>query len=224
MAVVSCPECGKQVTVEDDRADVPARCAACAGRYSAETQPPAPLRQQAPRRPDDDYDDEDDEYPERRRRPSGAPHRGGLVMAFGIISVVLFMSSIGAAVAVGAFASPLSIVGLVLGILAWIWGGADIAKMRAGAMDERGLGNTQAGYYCGIVGTILNALGLLCGCLLMVVVIGILGFALTTAARMPAPPTRVLPPPPPPVPKKWVVASPIQPADYLPSSIPFLSR
>lgn len=65
------------------------------------------------------------------------------------------------------------ILGLVicgpLGIVAWVMGNSDLKEMDAGTMDPSGRSITQGGKICGMIATILLALG---------VVIGILVFAL----------------------------------------------
>jgi hypothetical protein len=58
------------------------------------------------------------------------PHRGGLILTLGILSLVI--------------CGP-------LGIFAWIMGNNDLAAMRIGEMDPRGEGSTQAGRICGII-------------------------------------------------------------------------
>jgi hypothetical protein len=67
-----------------------------------------------------------------------APHRGGLILAFGILGLV-----------VCAF----------FGIAAWVMGNSDIREMDAGRMDPSGRDLTQAGRICGIVATALLILG-----------------------------------------------------------------
>lgn len=67
------------------------------------------------------------------------PHRGALILIFGLI---------------GIFAcQPFSIA-------AWLMGGADMKKIRAGQMDPAGEGLTQVGYILGIIGSILFALSI----------------------------------------------------------------
>jgi hypothetical protein len=100
------------------------------------------------RRPRIVYDD-----PERR---DWEPERGGLVLVLGVLSLVCL-----------ALCGP---AGMALGITAWALGHGDLRKMKARQMDPAGLGTTQGGYVCGIIGTALNALWTL-GCA------GILGFA-----------------------------------------------
>lgn len=81
------------------------------------------------------------------------PHRGNLILVLGILSLVL--------------CAP-------LGIPAWIMGSGDLKQMDAGAMDPSGRSVTNAGRICGIIGTILMALGLVVG-------VVVFGFGLLTA-------------------------------------------
>ena len=62
-------------------------------------------------------------------------HRAAAVLILGILSVVLFPCT-----------------GIVLGIIAWCLGAADLRDMRSGLMDRSGEGMTRAGKICGIVG------------------------------------------------------------------------
>jgi len=50
-----------------------------------------------------------------------------------------------------------------LGIFAWIMGSGDLKQMDAGAMDPSGRSVTNAGRICGMIATILLALGILVG-------------------------------------------------------------
>jgi predicted Zn finger-like uncharacterized protein len=79
------------------------------------------------------------------------PHRGGMILTLGIISMVLSGTAV------------LTVVGLPMAIAAWVMGHRDLIKIRDRAMDPQGKGITQAGWICGMVGTALNSLfGLLC--------------------------------------------------------------
>ncbi len=62
------------------------------------------------------------------------PHRGGAILALGIIGLVLFF----------------------FGIIAWIMANRDLREMNAGAMDPSGRAMTQAGKTCGIIAVILT--------------------------------------------------------------------
>jgi type IV secretory pathway TrbD component len=60
------------------------------------------------------------------------PHRGVLILVFGILSFVV---------------CPF------FGVAAWVMGNTDLREMAAGRMDPSGRDLTQAGRICGIVGT-----------------------------------------------------------------------
>ena len=63
------------------------------------------------------------------------PHRGAAVLVLGILGIP---------------------VCFICGIIAWSMGSKDLREMRAGRMDPAGQGMTQAGWVCGIIGTILG--------------------------------------------------------------------
>jgi hypothetical protein len=62
------------------------------------------------------------------------PHRGVLVLVFGILGLVCCM---------------------IFGIVAWVMGSSDLREMDAGRMDPSGRGLTQAGKICGIISVVL---------------------------------------------------------------------
>lgn len=68
-------------------------------------------------------------------------HRGGTVLALGIISVI-----------------PCLNICFIPGICAWTMGNSDLGAMRLGLMDRAGEGTTKAGMILGIIGTIIQAL------------------------------------------------------------------
>ncbi len=78
------------------------------------------------------------------------PHRGGVVLALGILGIV---------------------VCFICGIIAWVMGNNDLREMAAGTMDPAGRGLTQAGKICGMIGVILTIAVL--GIYLLIVVIGV---------------------------------------------------
>jgi hypothetical protein len=67
------------------------------------------------------------------------PHRGGIVLALGILGIV---------------------VCFICGIIAWVMGKNDLREMDAGIMDPSGRGLTQAGKICGMISVILWIVGL----------------------------------------------------------------
>jgi hypothetical protein len=99
------------------------------------------------------YRDSQDNYEPPRRDTE--PHRSGLVLAMGIISL-----------AVIAFVPGL---GVPFGLIGWILGSKDLRKMRNNVMDPDGEGVTRAGWICSIIGTLINGAFVLFCC-------GIFGF------------------------------------------------
>ena len=81
------------------------------------------------------------------------PHRGGLILALGILGIVCCF---------------------ICGIIAWVMGNGDLRQMDAGRMDPSGRGLTQAGKICGMVSVILQIVGFILW-LLMMTVFGIAG-------------------------------------------------
>lgn len=74
------------------------------------------------------------------------PHRGGLILALGILGLVCCF---------------------ICGIIAWVMGSNDLKEMAAGRMDPAGQGMTQAGKICGMVSVILQIVGFIIWMLFM---------------------------------------------------------
>ena len=74
--------------------------------------------------------------------PSGnvAPHRGVLILVFGILSFF---------------------VCVIFGVIAWVMGNQDLAAMKAGEMDRSGESMTFVGKILGIISVVLNLIGML---------------------------------------------------------------
>jgi len=139
---------------------------------------------------DEEEDDYEEERPSRRGRKSGRgirrhalPHRGGMVLTLGIISVVSLVLDLLLACCCFPAGWVTTLVGMGTGIPAWILGQRDLAKMRTGEMDPSGRGSTQGGWICGMIGTILNVLFFIGG-----VIIVILYGALLSSGLMMNPP------------------------------------
>lgn len=75
------------------------------------------------------------------------PHRGGVVLALGILGLV---------------------VCFILGIIAWVMGKKDLQEMDAGLMDPAGRGLTKAGKICGMISVVLQIVGLVIWLLVVV--------------------------------------------------------
>jgi predicted Zn finger-like uncharacterized protein len=125
--------------------------------------PPPPRGPEPPRRDDRDVDwrrgrDPDVSYdrpgardPDFRnrepRRLDTHPHRGSLILTLGVIALVLVI-----------FCGVGPLVGIFLGLSAWVMGHRDLRKIKNREIDEEGLSSTQAGWICGIIAVILNTL------------------------------------------------------------------
>ncbi len=108
--------------------------------------PGSPPPRQRPSHRDYDYDDhgyDDYDRPRRYRRRDFSPHRGGTILALGIIGIVF---------------CP------ICGPIAWIMGNQDLQEIKSGRMDPEGEGTTQAGRVCGIIATVFLILGVLYVC------------------------------------------------------------
>jgi len=116
--------------------------------------------------------------PYRDVRRDSEPHRGTLILTLGIVSIATAMIP------------ALGIIGLIVGICSWVMGQRDLKKMKANLMDPQGLGSTQAGWICGIIGTAFGGLTTLCCVGYMVMVFGMMA----SVSKMPsAPPPSVRP-------------------------------
>lgn len=83
--------------------------------------------------------------------PSGIrPHRGAMILVFGILGFFCF----------------------IFGIVAWVMGNADMSEIRAGRMDPSGEGLTNAGRILGIIVTLLNIAMIVLYFLIIVLAIG----------------------------------------------------
>lgn len=183
--IIQCPQCERQLRVPDELLGAAVKCPTCGVTFTAQhtTPPPLPpqppaaaeeVRVQAEAQPppadasaeptyplaerDDEprpvHHDDGDDYEEA----DFDPHRGSTVLVLGILSLVCTPF----ALCCGIMGLPFSMAGVVMGVLAWVFGQADLAKMRREIMDPTGRDMTQAGFVCGIIGAIVNGLGLIC--------------------------------------------------------------
>ena len=92
--------------------------------------------------------------PPRRRRAAGRslrqePHRGGAILALGIIGLVVCQ---------------------ICSIIAWVMANTDLPKMRDGRMDPEGEGLTSAGKILGIIGVVMIIASI--GIVILILVLG----------------------------------------------------
>jgi hypothetical protein len=208
--LVSCPECKKHLQVPDELLGKRVQCPECKHTFTAKSAdeeeeepsktgttiskaPPSKRREEPEEeeeRPSrrssrrDDDDDDIDDIPRRSRRRSSrgnyVPHRGGLILAFGLIGLI------------GGFTGL--VFPVVFGIIAWIMGNTDIAEIRAGRMDPEGEGMTQAGRIMGMIATILFIVAIvvtcgILGCFILIPLV-MVGGAAAGAAGQPQPKRR----------------------------------
>lgn len=164
----ACKNCASQLRVEQQHIGKQARCPAC------QTLNIVPESSDSK-----GQDGRDWQFPPERSVPTAQPldssyptstfqggsanhyqyaHRGGLVLAMGIMSLVCNLM-------------------FVPGILAWVLGRADLRQMDAGLMDPEGRGLTQAGMIIGIIMTLLQVAGIVLyiGFIIVMILIGIAG-------------------------------------------------
>ena len=176
--LVSCPECKKGLQVPDDLLGKKVQCPECAHYFTATlgddelstgttSSPPVRTKKGLDKKTDsgsskkkryDDDDSEDEEdRPRRSRRDDDvdyAPHRSGMILAFGIIALV------------GLIVFPL--ITYVFGPMAWFMGNGDLREISEGRMDPEGESMTQTGRILGMIGTIIALVGLLVGCVFLI--------------------------------------------------------
>ena len=152
-----CAGCGQTLRVADEHAGKKARCPACGTIAEVPSAPgaePISLVSDNPFAADSQTAPEANpfaERPEIERNPYaspsapmisrtqiGRPHRGGLILTFGVVGVFCCMP---------------------LGVAAWVMGASDLKEIRAGRMDPSGENLTQVGMVLGIVSVGLAVLG-----------------------------------------------------------------
>ena len=74
------------------------------------------------------------------------PHRGVLILVFGILGILFCF---------------------IFGAAAWVMGNKDLAEMDQGLMDQDGRALTQAGKIIGMISVILNILAIVAGVFLV---------------------------------------------------------
>jgi len=89
------------------------------------------------------------------------PHRGVMILVFGILSWVI-----------GCF---------IFGILAWVMGNNDLREMEEGRMDITGQGLTQAGKIIGMINVILSIVGIVIGAVVLLFALIVAGAAAGSA-------------------------------------------
>jgi hypothetical protein len=173
--IVGCPSCGVPLDVPKALLGTTVMCASCANIFQTAAPasgadqsawaaaPPYREPRPVPRRAfrDDDDAHEDVSWARGPRRDL-LPHRGGMVLALGIVSVSLSPLSF-----CGIFGFVFGIAGLAVGIPGLVLASSDLRAIRSGRMDPDGLGMTNAGWICAIIGTCLSGMAMLIALLLL---------------------------------------------------------
>ena len=109
--------------------------------------------------------------------PLGArPHRGGTILALGIVSLVMNVLS----TLVGVAFAPCCFSGLIpiaLAIPAWVMANTDLAQMNAGQMDPSGRSATSAGKTCSIISIAISTTVVIGGLLIVLGLVALAGAA-----------------------------------------------
>ena len=178
--VVNCPQCDRKLRVPEELLGKKVKCPTCGNTFtatagaavageSAPAPPPPPPPQEAPRpagpkgdfdfqeeerpsrRPQERREREDDDYDRPRRRGGDyAPHRGTMILVFGILAIA-------------------GVIPIVFGPMAWVMGNGDLKQIRSGRMDPEGESNTNIGRILGMVATILHSVCIVGCCLFYVI-------------------------------------------------------
>jgi hypothetical protein len=148
--IVTCPSCQRRLNVPGELAGQQVKCPTCAATFTALTPGSAPP---PPELPTVDYTPPPGDDLESRMRRDMVPHRGTMVLVFGILSLAMIFP------AICCFIPGLG--GLGFGVTAWVLGRGDLLAMQRHAMDPDGMGITRAGWVCGLIGTIAGSLMLM---------------------------------------------------------------
>src|SRR4051812_37487532 len=136
-STVTCPSCHTALQVSDDQIGRTVKCPRCEQTFVLEADPESPAAGEVTR-PSLPPPSALPPSPAFGRQAAGLPyrghglkpHRGGLVLVFGILGLVV--------------CAP-------FGLAAWLMGNSDLAEMRAGVMDPAGEATTSAGRILGII-------------------------------------------------------------------------
>ena len=173
---IACPNCGKSLKLPEAVVGKRVRCPGCQEVFTAtapeEEEPIRPAAesegvQERPSRsrrvereePEEEEEDRPRRRPRRRRDDDddyrvsrGSPHRGGVVLTLGILSVF--------------FALCCPCIGWILGGIGLSMANTDLSQMDSRRMDRSGQGLTRAGQILSIVGIVIGILNAILGAVL----------------------------------------------------------
>ena len=156
--IVTCPSCDKKLQVPEEFFGKTVQCPECKQQFLAKpasgagtsaAPAPVPAWEKAPGRA---LERIEEDRPRRRRYLT--PHRGGMILAFGILAIV-------------------GVASIIFGPMAWMMGNADLRAMREGTMDPSGEGQTNTGRILGMISVIMIVVSLVIGCLFFTFFMGL---------------------------------------------------
>jgi predicted Zn finger-like uncharacterized protein len=161
---IACPQCGRSLRLPDGLLGQLVKCPSCGHVFTAtQSSPPrpAPVAAAAPQArrsaAADRPQDEDSPRPvpdhDRADEHPAAPHRGGLILALGILGLML---------------SCLPPVGWILGGVAMNLANTDLQEMKDGRLDRSGRSLTETGRTCGVLAVVLASVVVLLFCLIAI--------------------------------------------------------
>jgi hypothetical protein len=166
--IVACPSCNIQLEIPEAFVGRTVKCSSCNNPFQAGAEPLAaaelyPDDRPSGRGPRREHGYDDEERWQRGPRRDLLPHRGGMVLTLGIISVSLSPLSF-----CGLFGFVFGVASLALGITGLVLGQTDLRQIDSHRMDPEGRGMTSAGWICAIIGTCISGLAMLIVLLIMV--------------------------------------------------------
>jgi hypothetical protein len=156
--IVRCPQCERKLRIAPELAGKHVKCPTCGATFlpnggAAPAPDPAAAPPAAAGHPPPQATGQDLGYAPVRAAEY-APHRGMMILIFGILGLVVCS---------------------IFAPIAWIMGNGDLKEIRAGRMDPEGESLTNVGRILGMVGSILAVLSL---CATVVLVVAVLAAAL----------------------------------------------
>jgi DNA-directed RNA polymerase subunit RPC12/RpoP len=138
MDVITCSQCQRQLQLPTQYLGEMVQCPQCQHRFVA-SRSTVVVKEPPASRFDEHDDDVDIGKWKRQSRTDYQPHRGSMMLALGLISIVGGMM----------FCLP-----LVVGPIAWFMATRDLRAIRDGWMDPAGESMTRSGQLCGLAASI----------------------------------------------------------------------
>lgn len=120
---------------------------------------------------------------------TGRPHRGGMILTFGILSLVGGLGALASTpfciccdVLNALLMGPAALIGLGFGIPGWLIGNSDLKAMFAGTTNRSGQGSAKTGRGLSIAGVALSVVSLVLG--LIVIILKFVGFLALNASQV----------------------------------------